>query len=106
MKSLKLSETPLHAKMFVEAAGAVGPDGKNDRYEIVYGQVAKHADDGSVHFSPDPARTIILKFQSGDVDEVGVNGISDEVLFAVLRDRCASAAARLPVPFGIGEGKP
>lgn len=62
----------------IEAVGDVGPGNAHARYTISY------ASDESGDAEP-----ILVKFQDGPPAVVGVNGITNEVLLAILIDRTA-----------------
>lgn len=71
-------------KLVIEAMDEPGSGGANHRYDI-YGYRSDNnpsADDGGC----DIGRSVIL-FQNGPIKEVGVNGITNEALLAILIDR-------------------
>lgn len=87
-RQLKLIEKPLHDKMFVIAIDEPGPGGANHVYEVVHGQISEP---GKPSYA-DPEKTLRINFQKGPVNEVGVNGVSDEALLAILIDRAKGFA--------------
>lgn len=72
-RELKLIDKPLHREMSVYANDEPGPGGANHLYAISTS-------------NPD-VPTTHLRFQKGAVNEVGVNGVSDEALLSILIDR-------------------
>lgn len=76
-RKLPLFKKPLHDKITVEAIDQPGPGGANHAYAI------------GVDHGPDCQFPMIfpISFQKGAVNEAGVNGISDECLLAIVKDR-------------------
>ena len=78
---------PCNDKLSITIADAPGAGGASHRYEITgyYGDTndSRRADDASL------IETVIL-FQNGPINEKGVNGITQEVLLAIVADRLRS----------------
>lgn len=73
---------PANDKVLLTAEGEPGPGGAYHWYKASYADPkAPHDDFGK------PLVYQTLRFQNGAIDEVGVNGITHEVLLAVLVDR-------------------
>lgn len=71
---------PLNDRIDVEALGEPGPGGANLMYRITYPVLLKDGDGDTVCIQQR------LSFQSGDPAR-GINGISNEVLLAIVQDR-------------------
>jgi hypothetical protein len=64
-----------------------GPDGVCSRYDIVNVDFEKHpAYEGRHGYGSGRGRLVVL-FQQGDPDEVGLNGVTEEALLAIVVDR-------------------
>lgn len=63
----------------IEVLDEMGPGSANHVYEITSGE-PRRADQP-------PAVTLPVRFQNGPIGEVGVNGISNEALIAIVIDR-------------------
>lgn len=63
----------------VEAVGEPGVDGACQRYRIHNGQLQQR--------NPDAFNVCELRFQTGPIAEVGMDGLTDLALLAVLEDR-------------------
>jgi hypothetical protein len=67
-----------------------GPDGVCSRYDIVNVDFEKHpAYEGRHGYGSGRGRLVVL-FQQGDPDEVGLNGVTEEALLAIVVDRLKS----------------
>ena len=75
---------PVNDKLVVLAEDELGPGGAPHHYEI---QIPLPQDPGEVGKIPQSARTIDIDFQKGPIAEVGVNGLTQEALIAVIIDR-------------------
>lgn len=64
---------PLNDKLVVRATDDPGPGGANHRY-VVYGPPSTMAD-------------LYINFQNGGIAEAGINGVTHEVLIAIVLDR-------------------
>jgi hypothetical protein len=67
--------TPLNEAIGIEVADDLGPGGGNHHYVLT-----TTADVGVINVTD-------LVFQNGPIGEVGINGISNEALLAVIQDR-------------------
>ena len=80
LREIPLIDKPLHKHLQVFATDAPGPGGANHEYAIFF-ETEKTRD----------FKTI--SFQKGGVNEVGLNGVSDEALLAILIDRAEHFSA-------------
>lgn len=87
-RQLKLIDKPIHNIIDVQAMDEPGPGGACHEYEVRFVAFTRDAQ-GEPQPVPAPVR---LYFQKGPVNEVGVNGVSDEALLAVLIDRARAFA--------------
>lgn len=76
-RKLPLFKKPLHEHITVEVIDQPGPGGANHVYAI------------RMDHGPDCQFPMIfpISFQKGAVNEAGLNGISDECLLAIVKDR-------------------
>jgi len=72
----------------VSALDGAGPGGASHHYRIDVFRGSKNSDgpDGQ-HATESAASPVEITFQKGPVQEVGVNGVTDEALLAVILDR-------------------
>lgn len=80
LREIPLIDKPLHKHLQVFATDAPGPGGANHEYAIFF-ETEKTRD----------FKTI--SFQKGGVNEVGLNGVSDEALLAIIIDRARGFSA-------------
>lgn len=64
---------PANDKIQIKVIDEPGAGGANHVYEVVIGE-----------------KSIKIEFQNGPINEAGVNGITQEVLLAIIRDRLES----------------
>lgn len=79
---------PANDKIKIVVNDGPGAGGANHRYEISGFDTATNAslaDDG-----PEPKSRVVLLFQNGPIPEAGVNGVTQEVLLAIVADRLRS----------------
>jgi len=79
---------PANDKLRIVATDQPGAGGANHRYEITgfeSGTNVSLAESG-----PEPKSRTIILFQNGPINEVGVNGITQEALLAIVADRLRS----------------
>ena len=67
---------PANDKITVQVMDTPGPGGANHAYDIVWGQTQ--------------TENVQIRFQKGGIAENGVNGLTHEVLLAILIDRLAA----------------
>jgi hypothetical protein len=91
---------PANDKLVIEVTDKPGAGGANHRYEVTGFDTSSNpsAIDGAGYVS-DYARVQIL-FQNGPIAEVGINGLTQEVLIAICIDRLRSFQAG---PYGCRE---
>ena len=77
---------PANDKLTITVTDKPGAGGANHRYEIA-GMKCSH--NPSVH-GADYADVQVVLFQNGPINENGVNGITQEVLLAIVADRLRS----------------
>lgn len=73
---------PANDKLAIEVLDEAGAGGANHIYQV-RGYHSKEADETAV----------VIRFQNGPINEVGVNGITQEVLLAIVADRLRSFQA-------------
>ena len=73
---------PANDKLVVETLDAPGSGGANHVYQV-RGYLSKEADETAV----------VIRFQNGPINEVGVNGLTQEALLAIVVDRLRSFQA-------------
>lgn len=61
--------------------------GANHCYEITGFNTATHPSDPRMYLEGKAARSLVVPFQNGPITEVGVNGVSNEALLAIVIDR-------------------
>lgn len=93
MRNIELNEKPLHNHLSVTVNDPPGNGGANHDYSITF----------PVHGASRSGmqEETRLRFQNGPINEVGVNGISDEALLAILIDRARGFRSG---PFASREG--
>jgi hypothetical protein len=80
---------PCNDKLTITVTDEPGAGGANHRYEITGMQCWRNP---SVK-GPDYADVQVILFQNGPINEKGVNGITQEVLLAIVADRLRSFQA-------------
>lgn len=81
---------PANDKLTISTADAPGAGGANHRYHVTGFQLDTNPSaDVTVQRSP----ALHILFQNGPINEVGVNGITQEVLLAICADRLRSFQA-------------
>lgn len=79
---------PANDKITIRVTDEPGAGGANHRYEIEGFETGTNP---SLALSgPEPKSRIVLLFQNGPIPEAGVNGITHEVLLAIVADRLRS----------------
>ena len=73
---------PANDQLTIEVLDESGAGGANHVYQV-RGYHSKEADETAV----------VIRFQNGPINEVGVNGITQEVLLAIVADRLRSFQA-------------
>lgn len=81
---------PANDKLAISTADAPGAGGANHRYHVTGYQLGTNPSSDEAMPS-NPALHIL--FQNGPINEVGVNGITQEVLLAIVADRLRSFQA-------------
>lgn len=82
---------PANDTLKVEVTDAPGSGGANHRYEISGFDTGSNASLGGHGVEP-KSKTVII-FQNGPINEVGVNGLTQEVLLSIVCDRLRSFQA-------------
>ncbi len=77
-------------QLVVKVTDAPGAGGANHRYEITGFDSFGNPSNGYTETSFDPGPRLTVLFQNGPIKESGVNGITQEVLLAVVIDRLRS----------------
>jgi hypothetical protein len=83
---------PANDKLKIEVTDQPGAGGANHRYEIYGFDTKTNASSVSNPGELEVTSTLIL-FQNGPINEVGVNGITQEALIAICIDRLESFQA-------------
>lgn len=81
---------PANDVLKIEVTDEPGAGGANHRYLITGHDTSANPSNHSIQ--DDRRRTVIL-FQNGPINEVGVNGVTQEVLLAIVADRLQSFQA-------------
>ncbi|WP_333900156.1 hypothetical protein [Agrobacterium pusense] len=83
---------PANDKLTIEVLDQAGAGGANHAYRIGGFELEKNpsAGDGQTH---DAGTSTMIYFQNGAINEVGVNGLTQEVLLAIVADRLRSFQA-------------
>lgn len=81
---------PANDKLKIEVTDQPGAGGANHRYLITGHDMSANPSNHSIQ--DDRRRTVIL-FQNGPINEAGVNGVTQEVLLAIVADRLQSFQA-------------
>lgn len=84
---------PANDKLTVTVTDEPGAGGANHLYMIEGFDTASNASDPFVKRHGGPSRHTTILFQNGPINEHGVNGITQEVLLAIVADRLRSFQA-------------
>lgn len=79
-------------KLSIEVLDEPGAGGANHAYRVSGFSLAQNrsAGDGRTH---DAAESVMIYFQNGPTNEAGINGLTQEVLLAIVADRLRSFQA-------------
>ena len=80
---------PANDTLTITVEDAEGAGGANHRYVVAGMQLTKNPSWSSYDWDDVDNGTLIL-FQNGPINEVGVNGVTQEVLLAIVADRLRS----------------
>lgn len=80
---------PANDKLRITVTDEPGAGGANHRYEID----GFDADSNPSALGTDLMRDVTILFQNGPINEVGVNGVTQEALLAIVADRLRSFQA-------------
>jgi hypothetical protein len=78
---------PANDKLRIQVTDEPGAGGANHLYMIEGFDTASNASDPFVERHGAPAKHTTILFQNGPINESGVNGITQEVLLAIVIDR-------------------
>jgi hypothetical protein len=81
---------PANDTLKIEVTDTPGAGGANHRYEITGFDMTTNA---SASFAPEPMNGVEIIFQNGPINEVGVNGVTQEALLEIVADRLRSFQA-------------
>lgn len=84
---------PCNDKLTITVTDAPGAGGANHRYEVGGFNTATNISDNVTAPDGSPDKDITILFQNGPINEKGVNGITQEVLLAIVADRLRSFQA-------------
>lgn len=84
---------PANDKLTVTVTDEPGAGGANHLYMIEGFDTASNASDPFTTRHGQPSKHTTILFQNGPINEVGVNGITQEVLLAICADRLRSFQA-------------
>jgi hypothetical protein len=79
---------PVNDKLTITVTDAPGAGGANHRYEVSGFDTKTNAS-----MAGNPITGITVLFQNGPINEVGINGLTQEVLLAIVADRLRSFQA-------------
>ena len=77
---------PANDKLEITVTDVIGAGGANHRYEVT----GFDAINNPSHKSPEGQDKKVILFQNGPINEVGVNGLTQEALIAICIDRLQS----------------
>lgn len=80
---------PLNDRLEIAVTGAPGGGGANHRYVVLGFETGTNPSVSGSYDGEPKSKTVIL-FQNGPITEVGVNGLTHEVLLAIVADRLRS----------------
>ena len=84
---------PANDRIKIEATDAPGAGGANHRYEISGFDTATNASRADAQGYESSFSKQVILFQNGTIPENGVNGVTQEVLLAIVADRLRSFQA-------------
>jgi hypothetical protein len=79
---------PANDTISISVTDEPGAGGANHRYEIAGFDTATNV--SLAPAGPEPKSGLVVLFQNGPINEVGVNGVTQEVLLAIVADRLRS----------------
>ena len=81
---------PCNDRLVIDVTDAPGAGGANHRYEVSGFNTATNASDNVTAQGGKPEIKTVIFFQNGPIPENGVNGLTHEVLLAIVADRLRS----------------
>lgn len=84
---------PCNDRLVIEVTDAPGAGGANHRYEVSGFNTATNVSDNVTAQDGKPETKTVIFFQNGPIPENGVNGLTQEVLLAIVADRLRSFQA-------------
>lgn len=84
---------PANDKLTITVTDEPGAGGANHLYMVEGFDTTSNASDPFVERHGEPSKHTTILFQNGPINEVGVNGITQEVLLAIVADRLRSFQA-------------
>lgn len=84
---------PVNDKLTIAVTDAPGAGGANHRYEITGFDASDNASASSSVMPAAQMDGLVVLFQNGPINEHGINGVTQEVLLAIVADRLRSFQA-------------
>lgn len=84
---------PCNDKLTIMVTDAPGAGGANHRYVVEGFDTSTNISDNITSANGSPDKKLVILFQNGAIPEKGVNGITQEVLLAIVADRLRSFQA-------------
>lgn len=84
---------PANDKLEITVFDAPGAGGANHAYEVEGFDLSKNPSARDPEYGQYAANSVEIFFQNGPINEAGINGITQEVLLAIVADRLRSFQA-------------
>lgn len=84
---------PANDKLTIEVLDEPGAGGANHAYRIDGFELSKNPSADDPEYGPRAATSVEIFFQNGPINEAGLNGVTQEVLLAIVADRLRSFQA-------------
>ena len=84
---------PCNDKLTITITDMPGAGGANHRYEVEGFDTSTNISDNITAPNGSPDKKLVILFQNGPIPEKGVNGVTQEVLLAIVADRLRSFQA-------------
>ena len=84
---------PANDRLTITVTDEPGAGGANHAYKIEGFELAKNPSAVDPEYGPRAAESVELFFQNGPINEAGLNGVTQEVLLAIVADRLRSFQA-------------
>lgn len=84
---------PANDKLEITVTDEPGAGGANHAYKIEGFELSKNPSAYDPEYGPRAAKSVEIFFQNGPINEAGINGVTQEVLLAIVVDRLRSFQA-------------